>query len=177
MSRQINFFADEVDSAAFYAWMLGSFPGLLAITPRRGVRTDLLPVPARDCISRLREKILLTCEELQDKIVLADISDVYPNSCVVDQQKSPVLELVPSVMEDQDTVKVGRVYWAYTGTIPKAQIRFASKIFSWLRDNTVALDRVLRVFSRTSRSVKFLKPWLTERQLNPLFEPMRETHT
>jgi hypothetical protein len=166
MSRQINFFAAPEDLAEFHRWLIDTFPDMYAVlrnADREGA-SDVLPL-ARMPSSLGQASIALVPSWAVDKLVFRP-----PGSKVtVDLFASPVLEYEsPRADEASDALKVGRVYWAYTGTLSPHQQRDIDAIFKWIRSRSKPTRKgsMFYVFPSAAK-YRVLRGWVGEKISNP----------
>src|SRR5262249_34478102 len=139
------------DLARFHSWLLATFPDMSAVfyNANRADAADVRPLAA--IVESLgREDICLVPAWAVDSLVFRP-----PGSKVtVDSFDSPVLEYSPPVAEERDqSLRVGRVYWGYTGTLESHQKRDVDSIFKWIRSHSVPHNkwRYLRMFPSAAR--------------------------
>src|SRR5262249_8842440 len=69
----------------------------------------------------------------------------------VDEWLSPVMEYSRSILDEQQNILVvGRVYWAFGGSLNATERQDVDRIFRWIRYRTMPIpsDRRFRVFKR-----------------------------
>lgn len=169
MSRQINFFAAEIDAAAFHIWLLTEFPDMAVIFLDSALHQEAGSAPQPMSAALLgQETVCLIPAWAKDSIVYCP-----PDSMIsLEQFDSPVLEYSPSVVEaDKECVKVGRIYWAFRGNLKKHEKKQINSIFRWIQSHSESLPMwgKWRIFPH-ARRFRWVRQWVGDPEPNPLFK-------
>jgi hypothetical protein len=178
VSKQINFFAHPMDTQRFHDWLLCQYPGIVFIKGKRGPMSGLSLSPlGHEAIMNSAGKLFLVFDWGKQSIVYDSLDDIYPGDYVVDSHKSPVIEYSPSLLDEATkSLRVGRIYWAFKGSLPTEQHHEIRALFSWIRANSKPIpgDKVFRIFEFAAHHVRLLKPWAGPLETNPLYNPKGE---
>lgn len=172
MSKQLNFFATATDSAALHNYLHDTIPALIVIHKSTILQRsyELTPIANTAHLDEFGEVFLvLSC--LVQAVRYFDDPNTVTNP-PVDVKNSPVIEYTPSKLnERKDTLKVGRIYWAFGGQLESSLNRQIRGVFNWVRTNSEAVSRDghLRIFPN-AKAVPLLESWVTPPIPNPFYE-------
>jgi hypothetical protein len=166
MSRQINFFAAPEDLTEFHSWLIAIFPEMSAVlidADRKGA--DRIRPLTGMANSLGQVGIYLIPSWALDSIVLCP-----PGSKItVRSSSSPVLEYDPPCADEASgSLKVGRVYWDYSGPLSAHQKRDIDAIFNWIRSRSRPNRKgsMFRMFPSAAK-YRVLRGWVGESISNP----------
>src|SRR5436190_8987875 len=135
MSKQVNFFADSVDSATLHRRLIQSLPSLAVWDERR---TKIPSTELDALVSRLPpcKKLFLAPAWARD-----GFRQWLRETSSVSLRHLPAIEYLPSRMLDlrENRLGVGRLYWAFVGGVTKAQARQVAGLFDWVRRHSTPL--------------------------------------
>jgi hypothetical protein len=161
MSKQVNFFADPVDTTAFHSWLLKSYPYLRVIREDRGTPKELQPVPADEALNG-PETMYLVVEWVYDNfcfspLILDDRGTFDSERVVLDATVSPVVEYVPCRFDAvTNSVTGGRLYWYFCGELRSEQQAQIDRMLNWVRRHTIPGGWRMRVFEHAARNQRRL---------------------
>jgi hypothetical protein len=144
LSKQVNFFADAVDSRHLHETILRLFPGLMAIWTTHGTADALEParVAEPDDLSGKTEKMLLVPEWARHRLTFHYVKDIASPVFTVAMRENPVIEYRPCIMlQGGNCIRTGRLYWAYGGELPREDERRVSRLLSWVRSRSRRIRR------------------------------------
>jgi len=168
MKRQLNFFATTTDSIIFHNWLMNSFPEI-AVVNYNVSSQPATPIVA--CVMtpemHLQGTVCLVTTWAADRLVTTP-----PGSLVsLDIFSSPVVEYTPPTIDDTNMcVQVGRIYWAYQGTLDRIQTKQITSIFNWITTQTEVVPGygTWRMYNSV-RSYRYLRQWVGNPETNPLY--------
>lgn len=167
MSKQVNFYAGPEDLALFHTWLLAEFPGILFVWGNTNRERATAILPLADHMNAIgHERIFLIPSWAADKVVFYRADSLV----TVNSYASPVIEYTPPLDESGQCLKVGRVYFAFTGPLEQDQKEDIDLIFSWLRLHSVPYKACpeFRVLPSCTK-YPLLRGWVGKSSPNPHF--------
>jgi hypothetical protein len=161
MSRQINFLAGPEDLEQFHSWLMATFPEMSTVpwkADSEGARRVLSSAQTASSLGHM--SLVLVPSWAVDKLVFRPSG----SKVTVDLYSSPVLEYSPpSVDDSSNSLKVGRIYWAFTDSLEPQQQRDIDSIFNWIRSRSTPKEAgsSFRIFP-SAMKFQILRGWAGE---------------
>jgi hypothetical protein len=177
MSRQINFYADQVDASLLNQHILQSFPELTVIKSNRGCWEEQQPVPISSADELAHyDLILLVPDWAYDSLHYESLEKLYPgeewasNQFIVNDELCPVLQYKTCTWNASDaSVSRGRIYWDYKGAISAERQKQVEDFFLWIKKETRPVDSISRIFPHTAQAARLLLDAPKQERPNPVY--------
>lgn len=167
MSKQVNFFAAKEDADAFHVWLANTFPTMKLVMSESSRYQANGGVPQTIKPELLGHyTVFLVPPSCEERLTY------FPSDSQVtlDLTNSLAVEYSPSVIDDRmDCLKVGRLYWTYSGNIDPSMKKHFRSIFEWIFSHSEPLPEhgSWRIFPK-ARRFPHLKHWVGQPEPNPL---------
>lgn len=162
VSKQINFFANAVDTERIHDWLRREFPGLAVIRGNRGSLDELKSRVADDSLA-YAEMLLLVPGWARERVVPESAeSERHPDLFAVDLHKNPAIEYSLCRSDSQgDSVWIGRFYWAYGGELAADERRQIDRLLRWVRTQSIShpVYKAVRLIKETAVTAAQLVFW------------------